>query len=156
MPAPAPELATFKIFDGNWKCDSKFPAGSMGPGSPEVLTKSAVKFKKALGGFWIVGDFAVKKSKAMPAMNATFYMGYDTGSKKFILAQMDSMGSFLTETSAGFQGDTITWAGEGYMMGQKLKIREKMIKKSDKEVVHTMEADMGKGFMVMGEDTCKK
>jgi hypothetical protein len=156
MPTPAPELETLKIFSGNWKCDSKFPAGSMGPGSPEMTAKSGIKFKKVLGGFWTVGDYAIKKSKAMPGMNATFYMGYDAASKKFLLTGLDSMGGLMNETSAGFQGDTITWTGEGYMMGQKMKIREKMIKKSDKEVLHTMEADMGKGFMPMGEDACKK
>ena len=42
------------------------------------------------------------------------------------------------------------------MMGQKVKMRETMSKKGDKEVEHTFEIDMGKGFQPMGTDSCKK
>src|SRR5262245_48239528 len=36
-PKPPAELDEgFKYFTGNWKCDTKMPAGAMGPGSPEV------------------------------------------------------------------------------------------------------------------------
>ena len=42
------------------------------------------------------------------------------------------------------------------MMGTKIKTRETMGKKSDKEGFHKFEIDMGKGFIPFGEDTCKK
>src|SRR5689334_25158460 len=36
-PKPAPEWEAFaKGWDGNWKCETTVPAGSMGPGSPEM------------------------------------------------------------------------------------------------------------------------
>jgi hypothetical protein len=41
-------------------------------------------------------------------------------------------------------------------MGQKVKIRESMTRGPDKGAGHNMEVDMGKGFQLMGEDTCKK
>ena len=41
-------------------------------------------------------------------------------------------------------------------MGQKMKTRETMTRKSPKEVEHKFEADMGKGFQVMGTDICTK
>jgi len=42
-PKPPPELdETFKMLEGNWKCETKIPAGSMGPGSPEMAAKSTV------------------------------------------------------------------------------------------------------------------
>jgi hypothetical protein len=41
------------------------------------------------------------------------------------------------------------------MAGAKVKSREVMEKK-DKVAYHKFEVDMGQGFQLMGEDTCKK
>jgi Protein of unknown function (DUF1579) len=154
-PAPAPELTAFaKNFEGNWKCDSKFPAGAMGPGSPEMTGKSTVSIKKDLGGFWYKGLYEIKKSKTLPGMKGQFSMGYDAGSKQVLLTGTDSMGSGWF-AGGPIQGDSVTTVGDMYMMGMKSKVRESMSKK-DKEVFHKLEIDMGKGFQTVGEDTCKK
>ena len=154
-PTPAPELTAFaKNFEGNWKCDSKFPAGAMGPGSPEMTGKSTVTIKKDLGGFWYKGLYEIKKSKTLPAMKGQFSMGYDTGSKQVLLSGTDSMGSGWF-AGGPIQGDSVTTVGEMYMMGMKSKVRESMSKKA-KEVFHKLEIDMGKGFPTVGEDTGKK
>ena len=42
------------------------------------------------------------------------------------------------------------------MMGMKMKTRETMGMKGRKEGFHKLEIDMGKGFAMIGEDTCKK
>lgn len=155
-PAPAPELVAFaKGLEGSWKCDTKFMAGSMGPGSPEVATKATVKLKKELDGFWYAGTYEVKKSKAMPGMKAMFFMGYDAGTKHVILTGIDSSGGASLETGP-IEGDSVTATGDGYLMGSKVKVRETMAKKGPKEMVHTFEVDMGHGFQMLGEDTCKK
>jgi hypothetical protein len=154
-PMPAPELTAFaKNFEGNWKCDSKFPAGAMGPGSPEMTGKSTVSIKKDLNGFWYKGNFEIKKSKTLPGMKGQFSMGYDAGSKQVLLTGTDSMGSGWF-AGGPIQGDSVTTVGEMYMMGMKSKVRESMSKK-DKEVFHKLEIDMGKGFQTVGEDTCRK
>jgi hypothetical protein len=154
-PTPAPELVAFaKNFEGNWKCDSKFPAGAMGPGSPEMTGKSTVSIKKDLNGFWYKGLYEIKKSKTLPGMKGQFSMGYDTGSKQVLLSGTDSMGSGWF-AGGPIQGDSVTTVGEMYMMGMKSKVRESMSKK-DKEVFHKLEIDMGKGFQTVGEDTCRK
>jgi hypothetical protein len=41
-------------------------------------------------------------------------------------------------------------------MGMKTKVRETMTRKDPKTVEHTFEVDMGKGFMPIGTDICKK
>jgi|HubBroStandDraft_2_1064218.scaffolds.fasta_scaffold89657_1 hypothetical protein len=154
-PTPAPELVAFaKNFEGNWKCDSKFPAGAMGPGSSEMTGKSTVSIKKDLNGFWYKGLYEIKKSKTLPGMKGQFSMGYDTGSKQVLLSGTDSMGSGWF-AGGPIQGDSVTTVGEMYMMGMKSKVRESMSKK-DKEVFHKLEIDMGKGFQTVGEDTCRK
>jgi hypothetical protein len=156
-PTPSKELEAFmKPFEGSWKCDTKFAAGAFGPGSPEVMAKSSVKFKKDLDGFFYRGDYEIKKQKGVDmGMKGTFYIGWDPGQQQIIVAGVDSTGGL--GTGAGKIADgAATYTGESYMMGMKLKTRETMGTKSPKEGFHKLEIDMGKGFALMGEDTCKK
>ena len=88
-------------------------------------------------------------------MKAQFSMGYDPGSKQVLLTGTDNMGSGWF-AGGPIQGDSVTTVGDMFMMGMKSKVRESMSKKSDKEVFHKIEIDMGKGFQTIGEDTCKK
>jgi hypothetical protein len=156
-PKPAPELdALFKGWEGNWKCDTTFAANAMGPGSPEMKTKSEVKIKKELAGFWYRGEYKIKKSKTMPGMEGIFMLGYDTGTKAPVNLTYDGMGGYAVETAAGATPDKQVFVGDGHMMGMKVKFRETMSKKSDKEVEHSFDVDMGKGFQPMGTDVCKK
>src|SRR6185436_12158491 len=157
MPTPAPELdQMFKPYEGSWKCDTTFAAGAMGPGTPEVKVKSEVKIKKELGGFWYAGNYKVKKTKAMPGMEGVFMLGYDVAAKAPVNVTYDSTGSYAVETGAGSTAEKQVFVGDGHMMGMKVKMRETMAKKGDKEVEHTFEVDMGKGFTKMGTDVCKK
>jgi len=154
-PKPAPEWEAFaKGWDGTWKCETTVPAGSMGPGSPEMKAQVSAKVKKDLGGFWLVGNYDMKKTKTTPAMKGTFTLGSPDG-KTLVSTNMDSMGGSAYSTGPlGADGGSTT--GEGIMMGQKVKVREITTKKSDKEVFHKSEVDSGKGFVVIYEDVCKK
>jgi hypothetical protein len=156
-PTPSKELEAFmKPFEGSWKCDTKFAAGAFGPGSPEVMAKSSVKFKKDLDGFFYRGDYEIKKQKGVDmGMKGTFYIGWDPGQQQVIVAGVDSTGGLGTGAGKITDG-TATYTGESYMMGMKLKTRETMGTKSPKEGFHKLEIDTGKGFSLMGEDTCKK
>jgi hypothetical protein len=155
---PAPEIdALYKSWEGNWKCDTTFVAGSMGPGSPEVKVKSEVKIKKDLGGHWYRGEFKVKKTKTNPGFSGVFMLGYDTGAKAPVNLTFDDMGGYAVETGApGASAEKIVFTGDGHMMGAKMKFRETMVKKGDKEIEHSYESDTGKGFQPVGTDVCKK
>ena len=133
-------------------------AGSMGANSPELKVKSMVKIAKAkdLGGMWYRGEYEIKKTKAIPGFKGTFMLGYDAVSKAALNVSYDNTGGAGLGTGTGGTADTVTFVGESYMMGQKMKTRETMTKKSPKEVEHRFEADMGKGFQLMGTDDCKK
>jgi hypothetical protein len=153
-PKPAPELdATYKALDGSWKCDTTFAANAMGPGSPEIKVKTNIKFKKDLNGFWYRGDYEAKKTKDFPGMKGTVYLGHD--GKQLLTSLVDSMGGYSAGTGTA-SGDTLTFIEDGYMMGMKTKMRDTIQKKSDKEISHRFEVDMGKGFKPMGEDLCKR
>lgn len=156
MPTPNKDMEAFmKGFEGSWRCDTKFAAGSMGPGSPEVNTKSTVRIKKEFGGFSWHGEFNVPKSKTMPAMSGVFQIAHESGSNGATIVGYDSMGSSFMGTGT-ISGDSATFSEEGYMMGSKTKVRETMTKVGPKNVLHKYEMDMGKGLQPMGEDNCKK
>ena len=156
MPGPSKELEAFmKGFEGHWHCDTKFAAGAMGPGAPEMSAKSTVKIKKDFGGFSWHGEYNLPKSKMMPAMSGVFQIGHDTGTNMATIVGYDSMGSSFMGIGA-MAGESVTFTEDGFMMGAKTKIRETMTKKGPKDVVHLYEMDSGRGFQPMGEDTCKK
>jgi hypothetical protein len=156
-PVPSPEIdALFKGYEGSYKCDTTFVAGSMGPGSPEMKVKSDVKIKKEASGFWYKGEYKVKKSKGFPGMEAMFLLGYDGAAKAPVSVTTDSMGSYTVEHASGATADKIVFVGDGSMMNMKSKVRETMERKDPKTVEHTFEVDMGKGFQPMGTDVCKK
>jgi hypothetical protein len=155
-PKPSKELEAFmKPFEGSWKCETKFAANAFGPGSPEVTAKSSVKFKKDFDGHFYKGEYEIKKQKGveMP-MKGIFYIGYDSGTNQVLVTGVDSAGGVGMGVGK-ITGDSVTYSGEQYSMGMKMKTRETMQMKG-KEASHKLEMDMGKGFMTFGEDTCKK
>ncbi|MES1204900.1 MAG: hypothetical protein ABUS79_03090 [Pseudomonadota bacterium] len=156
MPAPSKELEAFmKGFEGNWRCETKFPAGAMGPGSPEMTAKSTVKVKKEFGGMAWRGDYSLAKSKTMPAITGVFEIVWESGTNQAAIVGYDNMGS-VTMGLGPLSGESVTFSEDGYMMGMKVKGRETMTKKGPKEILHKWEIDLGKGFQPMGEDACKK
>jgi hypothetical protein len=158
-PTPAPELdMLFKGFEGNWKCDTTMAPGALGPDSPETKLKANVKIAKArdLGGFWYRGDYEIKKTKLNPGFKGVFMLGYDTGSKSALNLSYDNVGTASLAVAPNAAGESVTFLGESYINGMKAKTRETMSKKGPKEVEHKFEADLGKGFQLMGTDACKK
>jgi hypothetical protein len=156
-PTPAPEVdQLYKSLEGSWKCETTFNANAFGPGSPEMKAKSDVKIKKEPGGFWYKGEYKVKKTKTNPELAATFLMGYNAATKEAVNLNYDNMGGYAVETGAGATPDKVAFSGEGHMMGMKTKVRETMTRKDPKTVEHTFEVDMGKGFMPIGTEICKK
>jgi hypothetical protein len=156
-PNPPAELdALFKGYAGSWTCDTTYPAGSMGPGTPETRTRSTVSFRKDLGGMWYRGDYDTRRTKATPPFRGIFYLGYDPTMKAALLGGVDSMGSVSMAVAPAAAGDTITFTGEAFLPGQKVKTRETMSRKGPRELEHRYEVDTGNGLQVMVIDVCKK
>jgi hypothetical protein len=153
-PKPAAELDQLKMFEATWRCEGKQPAGPMGP---EQDYKSTFKGKKDVESFWISFEYSQKKSKvhAMPVM-AKGYMGYDPAAKKYVSLGVDNMGGSISESSPGWEADKLTFTGDGQVGGQKISFRETYTKKGDKEMIWSGEMKMGKDWIPVGTDTCKK
>jgi hypothetical protein len=154
VPKPAAELEQLKMFEGTWRCEGKQAAGPMGP---ESEYKSSFKGKKDVENFWLAFDYVQKKSKAHPfPIIARGFLGYDPTAKKYVTMGVDNMGGSISESSPGWEGDKLVFAGDGQMGGQKVSFRETYTKKGDKEMTWSGEMKMGKDWIPVGVDTCKK
>jgi hypothetical protein len=153
-PKPAPELDQLKVLETTWRCDGKQPAGPMGP---EQTYKSTFKAKKDVDSFWLALEYTQKKSKTHPLpISAKAFVGYDPSIKKYVTTGVDNMGGWISETSPGWEGDKLTFMGDGQMGGQKVSFRETYTKKGDKAMTWTGEMKMGKDWIPVGTDECKK
>jgi len=156
LPTPSKELEAFmKGFEGSWKCETEFAAGSTGPGSPDAKGKASLKIRKDFGGFSWHGEYALAKNEILPAMSGIFQVSYDPSGKQATFVSYDSMGAAMMGAGP-LSGDSVTFVEQGYMLGIKVKVHETMTKKSTKEILHKVEIESGKSFQLMAEDTCKK
>ena len=155
-PAPAPEFLTAtKFFLGSWNCAGTQAAG---PWGPEAKSAGKLGFKMDLNNFFmsVDGNFKMGENKQLfRGVN-----GYDPTTKKLMRMDWDSMGGAAHLSSPGWEGDVLTFTGEGMMMGQKMKLRHTMTKKGDKEFTSVFEyapaTAPGGTYSKMGEDVCKK
>jgi uncharacterized protein DUF1579 len=153
-PKPAPEMKQLDFFLGTWKCDGKMLANPMGP---EHAMKTTATGKTDLDGFWVSVRVEEKKTKDSPMpIKGNFQMTYDAAGKKFQAVWVDNFGGWGPATSTGWEGDKMTFTGEMFGGGQKMGSRDSFTKKSDKEMVHVGEMQMGGKWSTMMEETCKK
>ena len=153
-PKPAAELDQLKLFEGSWRCEGKQPAGPFGP---EQDYKSSLKGKKDIDNFWISIEYDQKKSKAHPMpIKARGFLGYDPAAKKYVSIGADNTGGWISESSPGWEGDKLVFSGDGSMGGQKVSFRETYVKKNEKEMTWSGEMKMGKDWVAVGTDSCKK
>jgi hypothetical protein len=152
-PKPPAELDQIKWLEGSWRCDGKAPAGAMGP---EHAYKSTMKVKRELDGFWYSGDYEQKKTKDNPmAVKARSFLGFDPVAKKVISLGVDNFGGALQLTGP-IAGDKISTEGEGNNGGQKMGFKEVFTKTGDKSLTWHGELRMGKDWIVVGDDACKR
>jgi hypothetical protein len=150
--APA-ELDQIKWVEGNWRCEGKAPAGPMGPEHPY---KSTMKIKRDLDGFWYVSEYEQKKSKENPVpIKARGFISYDAVAKKIVSVGIDNMGGAL-QLSGALEADKISTSGEGSNGGQKFGFKEIISKTGDRALTWHGELRMGKDWMIVGDDSCKR
>jgi hypothetical protein len=161
-PAPAPpnlpskELEAFmQGFEGKWKCETKFPAGSMGPGSLPMTAKTDIAIKKEFDGFSWHGEFKLAKTITTSATSGMFQIGYAAGAKQATFLSYDSVGSAMMGAGA-LAGDAVTFNEEGFLKGAKVRVRETLAKKGPRKIHHKFEVEQGKSYQLMAEDSCTK
>jgi hypothetical protein len=152
---PADEIAAmFKQSGGKWSCTGK----GMDMTGKEVPFTYTITSKMDLGNYWIQSQMASKKTKEMPAFAFTMYTSYDAKTKQWTRLMVDNMGGHEVATSAGLQGQTVSWEGKSGGMGMSAVTKHTDEIKGPKEMVSKgqMSMDAGKTWMPMYEATCKK
>jgi hypothetical protein len=150
------ELEAFmKGFEGSWKCDTKFAAGSVGPGSQLPRARTEMSIKKEFGGFSWHGEFKLAKTTTTAATSGVFQIGYAAGTKQATFLSYDSVGSAMMGAGP-ISGNSVTFAEEGFLKGVKVRVRETLVAKGPRKLYHKVEIEQGKGYQVMAEDTCLK
>jgi hypothetical protein len=152
---PAAENDGLKMFVGSWTCAGTAMLGS----GKTVKIKATAKVKNELGGFWQSFIYTEQKAKDYPmAVTAIGTWGWEAQSNKFVRAEFQSTGGYVTGTSTGWSGDTLTWDLEVSNFMGKMSAKHSFEKKGDKEFVHKMEARMpgSLGPVPLFEVTCKK
>ena len=155
-PKPNPALTeAFKDMAGTWAC-----TGSMdNPTAPgtQVKTQGEMKIASELDGFAWTGFYRMEKNAAMPMpMKMRLSWGWDDSKHKLVEFGFDNVGSAFAGTSDGMKDGTIVWAEDGAMMGQPVKTRTTVTRKSPKEIAVVSEVENKGAWQKMGEDRCKK
>ena len=152
---PAAENDGLKMFIGNWTCAGTAMAG---PGKT-VKVKATAKVKNELGGFWQSFVYTEQKTKDYPmAITAMGTWGWEAQSKKFVRAEFQANGAYVTGTSTGWSGDTFSWDLEVSNFMGKISAVHTFTKKGDKEFAHKIDAKVpgSPGPVTLFEVTCKK
>jgi hypothetical protein len=153
-PKPAPEMSQVKYFAGSWKCSGDAPASPFGPAHK---TQSSLTLKSDLDGFWYAGTMAeMKTASNTQPVKGMVHIGYDPKGKQYAMVWVDNFGSWATEMSPGWQGDTQVWTGDMMVMGDKTTARDTFVKKSDNEFTHKFELNMKGQWAPIVDETCKK
>jgi Protein of unknown function (DUF1579) len=153
--APPAENDGLKMFVGNWKCEG---TANLGPDKTTKI-KATAKVKNELGGFWQSYVYTEQKTKDYPmAITAMGTWGWDAQSKKFVRGEFQSSGGYVTGTSTGWSGDTMTWDLEVSNFMGKMTAKHTFTKKGDKEFVHKIDAKMpgSPGPATLFEVNCKR
>jgi hypothetical protein len=153
---PSKELEAFmQGFEGKWKCETKFPGGSTGPGSLPMTAKTDIAIKKEFDGFSWHGEFKLTKTITTSATSGVFQIGYAAGTKQATFLSYDSVGSAMMGAGT-LAGDAVTFNEEGFLKGVKFKVRETLAKKGPRKIHHKFEVEQGKSYQLIAEDTCTK
>lgn len=161
VPPPAPEgpskelEAFMRPFEGSWKCETTFPAGSLGPGSQPPSAKTEVTIKKQFGGYGWHGEFKLGKTALTAATTGVFQIGYAASAKQATFLSYDSVGSSMMGAGT-LAGDSVTFVEEGYLKGARVKVRETLALRGPRQMHHKLELEQGKSYQTLAEDSCVK
>jgi hypothetical protein len=150
MPTPNPALDQLKFFAGNWQCaGTGYLEGKAHP------TSGTVNMGWDLNGFFMSLRYEEKKTGVNPMpLTAVEHWGYSDELKKLVAGQVDSMGGYGTQATAGWEGNTMVWVGDAQMMGTRMPSRDTFVKQGDNGVTHLGEIQQNGAWIKQDEETC--
>jgi hypothetical protein len=151
-PKPNPALDQIKYFAGTWSC-----TGMAWVDGKEHNTTGKVTMAWDLDNFFMDLRYQERKTAANPhPITAVEHWGYSDELKRLIAGQVDSMGGYGTQSSAGWEGDSMVWTGDSHTMGMKVPTRDTFVRKGVDEVTHLGESQMNGSWVKQDQETCKR
>jgi hypothetical protein len=149
-PRPSPALDQLKFFAGDWQC-----AGTgyvEGKGHP---TSAKVHAAWELNNFFLGLRYEEQQTEVNPMpVTAVEHWGYGDEIKKLIAGQVDSMGGYGTQVTAGWEGDRLVWVGDYHWMGTKMASRDTFMRRGANEITHLGELQAKGAWTKLDEETC--
>jgi len=140
-PVPAPEMANLAFFVGTFACDGEARATPMSTAHPMERT---ITGQIDLDGHWLFMRFLDRTTEDNPTpIRGNWQLTYDARAKGYVAVWTDNLGRWFPQTSAGWKGNTISFAGDFLLNEQKATVRDTFTKKSDSEML--MAVDLQKG-----------
>jgi hypothetical protein len=113
--------------------------------------------KPDLDGFWYDGMMTeMKTASNQHPVKGMLHVTYDPATKQYVLVWLDNAGSWATEMSPGWQGDTMTWTGDQMLMGEKASAKDVFVKKGNNEFTHKFDLTMKGETHPIVDETCKR
>ena len=151
-PVPDPALAQLKSLAGTWTCAGR----TFGPG-PEHPTTATMTLAWHLDGFWLEVRYEEAKAAANPVpLSSVSEWGFDLLQKTLTSTTIDNVSGIDTQTTAGWQGDKLTFEGSARRFGTQFLDRDTFVRHGDSQLVHTLEASVNDSWIKLHEDTCNR
>lgn len=151
-PVPNEALAQLKPLAGSWTCTGH----TFGPG-PEHPTTATMNVAWHLDGFWLEVRYEEAKDAANPVpLSSISEWGFDLLQKILTAATVDNASGIDTQTTTGWQGDKLVFAGSARRFGTQYQDRETFVRRGDNQLVHTLEANVNDSWIKLREDTCNR
>jgi hypothetical protein len=149
-PKPNPALEQLQFFIGDWQC-----AGTgylEGKGHP---TSAKVHAAWDLNGFFLGLRYEEQRTEVDPMpVTAVEHWGYGDDLKKLVAGQVDSLGGYGTQATAGWEGDKLVWLGDYHFMGTKMPSRDTFVRRGANELTHLGEIQEKGAWTKLDEETC--
>jgi len=153
-PKPSRELAQLDFFRGKWACAGKQFRTAFGP---EHTFQGSSEVSVAADGFWHLWLYQEERSAVHLGVKVQGMWGWDAANKQFVRASGDSAGQWETQTSTGFEGDTLRWIGKSSGPLGSFDVRSTFTKQGDRQWSHALDFRLKDGdFVRLEEVTCKK
>ncbi len=154
VPTPPAALAELAFFAGTWDAEGVFHETPFSPRKPIRMVISSEWLHR---GFWLQVATAELAAPDNPnPLTATYLWGYDPTAGQYAASWFDSNGGLATQTSSGWTGDTLTFAGQMTNGGYTFPLRDTFTRRGEHEYHHIGEVDLGQGWIPVDEETVRR
>jgi len=148
------KLRELDYLGGDWQC--KGTAFAFGD-QPKHAVVAIVKGTWILNGMWLDMHYNETKTTANPhPFDVRGFFGYDPEKKKLVLGSLENDGGYSTESSSGWEGDSIVFTGPNHMGGMTANGKDTWTKISKTKLTYSFEIEDKGAWTKLIEETCTR